>query len=357
MSDDQLMVERVVYLASLVSNKNTIDPMLDTLRFITSQRKAGETLELTKEERSTLKSLEAQLSDYLITRDSVRTFTPESLQAKLADHFAADDPRGRANRKARRLVLGILGMALLGYGAAVAIPAPPDVRFTLGVPPFMLIIGVSIAAMFWSARSILASAMKRSYSLFAAALVISAATSAQYPILSAFPHLSEINPFRYGGFIVPYTIMYILLYIGFYLYTKQLPGQTIRLLQPKWVVAAAIVLVPVAFAIPHPRTADELFFDIALTCFMLDILFSSAAAIWGFSAVSRITARYQRALRLFVFSVATYTIVSSGLGSILLLTGALLPTDPKVIGLSSLYSVALILQISSAYMLKRDLQE
>lgn len=357
MGNDQLMVERVVYLASLVSNKNTIDPMMDTLRFITSRHGAGQTLTLTNEERLNLKALESQLSNYLVTQDPVRAFTPESLTAKLADHFAASDPRAQANRKARRVVLGVVGLALAAYGVAVAVPAPPDVRFTLGVPPFMLVVGVGIAAMFWSTRSILAAAMKKSYGLFAAALVISAMTSAQYPVLSAFPHLSDMNPFRYGGFIMPYTVMYILLYGGFYLYAKQLPELTVRILKPKWLIPAAALLVPIAFFVPHPPTADNLFFNVALACFMLDVLFCTAAAILGFAVVARITARYQRALRLFVLSVATYTIVSFGLGFILLSTGALSPTDPKVVGFSSLYSVALILQISSAYLLKRDLQE
>jgi hypothetical protein len=166
-----------------------------------------------------------------------------------------------------------------------------------------------------------------------------------------------LDPLRYGGFILPYAVMYLLLYFGFYLYAKQLPGVSIRVLRPRWILAAAVPLTLLAFLLPHPDTASDLFFEFSLACFMLDVLFCTAAVILGFAAVSRITARYQRALRLFVFSVGTYTVVSAGLGSILLGTGKLSPTDPLVVGFSSLYSVALILQIRSAYLLRRDLQE
>ena len=357
MGNDQLMVERVVYLASLVSDKNTIDPLLDTLRFITSKREPGQQLELTADERTKMSNLETQLSEHLVNKDPVRAFTTDSLKSKLAEHFASSNPRAQANRKTRRLVFMIFGLAFLGYGLGMAtIPAELNARFTLAAPIMMLVIGIGIAWMFWSSRQLLAPTMKTSFGLFAAALIISTITSAQYPILSAYPHLSDLDFLRYGGFIAPYVAMYATFYAGFYLYARQLQA-SIKILRPWWVTLTAVALIPVAILLPHPVTTSELFFDSALSCFLLNILFSGAAAVLGFAVVVRVTERYQRALRLFALSTATYTIVSLGLGTMLLVTGELPPADPRVAGISSLYTVALILQISAAYLLKRDLQE
>lgn len=351
-------IERVTYLASLVSDIRAVNPMLETLRFITAQHAQEPQPTLSTEEQAQLRRLEVQLSEYLLTKDPVRAFSRESLAAAVNQHFASTDPRAQANKATRRQILRIFGLSILAYGLGIAtIPADLNARFSLSVPLFMLVMGCGIAWMFWSVRGSLVPSMQKAYGLIATALIVSAAASAQYPILSAYPALAEVAWLSYGGFILPYVAMYVLLYAAFYQFASQLPGIRIRFLAPGWIGIGALSLIIAVLLTPHGATHAEGFYRLTLICFTLNILFSSAATVLSFRVTSHITPRYSRALRFFGWSILMYVLVSTSLGAILLVTGRLSPIDPAVAGVSSLYTIALILQIIAAFQLKRSIQE
>lgn len=359
MSPDAQTIERITYLASLVSNASDVDPMMDTLREVTAHQTPNQPIQLSNEEKALLQQLDSQLIDYLTTKDPVRAFTPESLQAKLAHHFKQTDPRQQANRGALRQTFVIIGLALVGYGLGVAlIPGEPSARFALAAPIFMLVIGIGIAWTYWKARSILVPTMQTSFAFMAMAVTLSAFVSAQYPVLSAYPELGDRPLFHYGGFIVPYVVMYALLYAGFYQFARQLrQSALIAIFRPQWMAVAALCLVGVGFLMPHPTTDFTLFYKISAASIFLNILFCSAGALLGLSAARQITRRYTNALRSMALATGAYAVVNCALGGLLLTTGKLNPADPRVAGISSLYSVALILLLASAYLLKRNVQE
>lgn len=80
-SDDHRLVDRIVYLGSLASDKHTVDPMLDALRVITANWHSEAPLDA--KDRMTLTILEGKLKDYLIHEDPLRSFTAETLEVRL----------------------------------------------------------------------------------------------------------------------------------------------------------------------------------------------------------------------------------------------------------------------------------
>lgn len=75
-------VDRIVYLESLVSNTQAIDAMVDDLRLVTSRADAS--LRINPEDEAILKNVEKRLKEYLIHEDPLRSFTAESLAARLS---------------------------------------------------------------------------------------------------------------------------------------------------------------------------------------------------------------------------------------------------------------------------------
>ena len=99
---DQILIERITYLASLVSNLQAVDSKLDTLRVITARVGAGNQISLGESERSQLLVLENDLKNYLVTSDPVRSFTAEKLQRRLEKYTETRNPQARAAKIALR---------------------------------------------------------------------------------------------------------------------------------------------------------------------------------------------------------------------------------------------------------------
>ena len=109
------VIDTITYLASLVSQPREVDDMLDPLRYITAN--IGPSKSLTPDNVAELNQVQAQLEDYLIHREPFQKFTPETLHARIADHF---DP-GRAWRRfVAAIKLAAYSLAILA-GIAFAI--------------------------------------------------------------------------------------------------------------------------------------------------------------------------------------------------------------------------------------------
>lgn len=77
------------YMATLASNPLQIDPILDQLRWLTANLKPGETL--SAEDLAALGHIYQQLEDYLVTSESLREFSRESLRELLQNKFGSLD--------------------------------------------------------------------------------------------------------------------------------------------------------------------------------------------------------------------------------------------------------------------------
>jgi len=80
-SRPKTVIDMVTYAAGLVSNSNDIDPMLDSVRSITSRLKPGETP--TVEDRRSLVNTYLKIENYLITEEAIRKFSRKELRSQL----------------------------------------------------------------------------------------------------------------------------------------------------------------------------------------------------------------------------------------------------------------------------------
>lgn len=79
-------VDVINYMATLASNPQEIDPLLDTLRRITAQLDPRQQ-KLTKSEESDLAKLYLKLEDYLVTKEPLLHFTVPSLREIITTRF------------------------------------------------------------------------------------------------------------------------------------------------------------------------------------------------------------------------------------------------------------------------------
>jgi hypothetical protein len=68
------LVDRIVYLASLMSEPQRVDTILDKLRVITARSS-----KLSDQDIKALKPIKNELEDYLVTKERIRSFTKASL--------------------------------------------------------------------------------------------------------------------------------------------------------------------------------------------------------------------------------------------------------------------------------------
>ncbi len=76
------VLDLVTYAASLASNQDEIDPVLDKVRAISSRLGPGQMPAPTDEE--VLLDVYMRIEDYLTTREPIRTFTKNELRVRLS---------------------------------------------------------------------------------------------------------------------------------------------------------------------------------------------------------------------------------------------------------------------------------
>jgi hypothetical protein len=76
-------LDMVTRAASLASNVTHIDPILDEVRMVTAKLEPGETI--SNDDNAKLIHAYLQIEEYLITKESLRTFTKEDLRGKYTD--------------------------------------------------------------------------------------------------------------------------------------------------------------------------------------------------------------------------------------------------------------------------------
>lgn len=103
------IIDTIIYLASLVSKPSEVDDILQPLRFVTAS--LGPTKTLTPGNVTQLNQVQTQLEDYLVHREPFQKFTPETLHARVVDHFDS----GRAWRRfSAAIKLTAYSLAILG---------------------------------------------------------------------------------------------------------------------------------------------------------------------------------------------------------------------------------------------------
>lgn len=120
--------DRIMYLASLVSNAQAIDKYLRPLRQLKQIRAKDEAL--TPEEEAVLDRIENSIKQYLLNSEHLRSFTAETLEQHL---YERGEARSRI-RKLRWYLAGTLGVEFcLALSTFLYSNGPTEVRLRLSI--------------------------------------------------------------------------------------------------------------------------------------------------------------------------------------------------------------------------------
>lgn len=297
----QTLIDRIAYLASLVSEPRTVDTTLDKLRIITSQ-----TSKPTVQEVQTLKSIQTELENYLVNKERLRTFTKASLRANMERHFAAVNPL----LDIQKATLGRIGITIIG--CAVITGLLTILGFMHGqvvLAFFICTLFIGLALLLQSIKKDLVAQLHGSVNYLMVATIGTGLFALNFPIIAASSYLEGHPMFQHGGFLAAAMPVYGCYYLAFYLYAKQLAVAIPRLLQPTGVAISAIVVAVVLALLPHPvLVSHEIFFDLAVVGFGVGIYFSTVAAVLGFMSFTKTTKVYGKSILFLATSMALHTI-------------------------------------------------
>ena len=114
-------LDRVIYTASLATDSQQIDSIMDDVRIITASR-GDKSNPLTYSDQQALADIQHKLEDHLVTQEKVRFFTRESLALQIEQHMQGSTRRERF--ALRSLVITILA-ALFAAVTTLLLPGVP----------------------------------------------------------------------------------------------------------------------------------------------------------------------------------------------------------------------------------------
>lgn len=324
-SQQPSLVDKIVYLASLVTDQKKIDSMLDTLRVVTAHLKPGEPISPADE--AALKVLYARLLTYLVKEDPVHTYTLEALEQRVGQRFDPDAP-AQKRKNLRFMLLGVWVAAFAAYGISFGLAAglPDALRPQLAAPVFMIVLHAGMAWFFLSSLKNFKKELKKAYLFITLAVINSGLAATQFPITSAFK-LHDHPAFAYGGFMLPFAFSCLLIYLGLRIFAKQLDVRSVWL-DWRLFVGVAVAAVALVVLLPHPSVvANESFYDLAAGAMAMAVAVSLANAVLSLQIVRRMTDLYRTAMRWF-FALQIVVIVGSlNYCIFLLFSGELLGTE------------------------------
>lgn len=232
-------IDRIIYLASLASKPDDIEPMMDDLRVITATWDGKSFLDQSQERR--LDVLEVRLKQYLIASDPLRTFTEESLNQQLASH----EGRGKLGLASRSLMVILLASAIIpALSYLPFLPLSSQVRAFLAIPLFFVVLHIGISWLYLSALKNFQQDVRRAFQIICVGVVLFGLTFSHYAAISAFG-LDKYPLFQEGGLSWLVSMPFMFIFFGLRIYARQ-AGVKSRLLSLRF-----LLIVTVVYAIAH----------------------------------------------------------------------------------------------------------
>ena len=276
------LVDEITYLATLVSDPHAIDPTLDQLRQITSSLGSGQ--DPSEAQTQILLQVRQSIQEYIIKRETLRLFTPESLQQQVYEHFEGQ----RKIHRLHRLLGVIAGVIFVCVAAIVVLPfdLEPAMREELAIVSVLTLLHLGGGGLFVASPKTFPPVLRRAYLLAAIGLCLVGIALLQEPLLILL-NQTDSTWEKIGGTIAPYTIAYALIYYGTRSMARLLKLQDFAA-SPRVIGLALALAAVAAVAAPHAHAdMPEVSFDLIAA---LTLMF---AVLAGFSA--RLTYRMWRA--------------------------------------------------------------
>lgn len=295
------VIERIVYLASLVSEPHSVQSTLDKLRTITAN-----SAQSSPEGTKALRSIEAELEDYLIHKEQLRSFTPESLQQNIERHFATNNPA----MTIRRSVVKQIAMTVAAcVGITISLSGLQILQGQVIFAFFIFALFVGLAWLLQSYKKELVSQLHGSLNYLIMATAGNGLFALNFPVIAANDYLNHLPLLQHGGFLVGAIPVYALFYLAFYSYATHVGTQIPVVLRPKAATTIAVALSVGVALLPHPvAVSHEIYFDIAVIGFAVSVYFSAIAAIIGFMSIPKTTELYNRSTFFLAISLVLQTI-------------------------------------------------
>lgn len=207
------LVKKVSYTASLITNVKAIDPLLDTLRRITSRTKSS--TQLDKEDEQALVELQSKLETHLLKHEKVRFFTRESLQLQIQQYLQGEDRYASS----RRLLLILIGVSTAITLLTLFVPLDGTRQHAvLASTTAFSLIQLSAAWLFLSALKSFQSKIRQAFLLICIGVAGIGVSSLAQPVIEVMG--LHGNPYVSGAQAIPILIAASLLTTGIYLNAK-----------------------------------------------------------------------------------------------------------------------------------------
>lgn len=281
--NDANLLEINIYLASLASDPNKVDTILDPMRQITAQPNFQQE-SASHEDVSKLQKVGNRLADYLIHQESVRAFTREDLERRLRDRFAGTNVHSKLYAA---LAITFTSMILLGAGcllvkppAVAAANADSLISFyiLLSLPTMFTVVSLGAAWLFFSALRYFKAELKYAYMVIACGVALLGAAHLQMPILAYISTLG--SGWIWDGAVgLVYLPAHLLILVGTAIFARKIHAHSQWSSWPAILASSLIGALIVIISTHTPAKWSELFFDFATGTFPLSIAASAAAAI------------------------------------------------------------------------------
>lgn len=290
-NSNKRQVERIIQLAKLGSDPEAIDPMLDGLRTATADWDGVSPL--SDLSRARLKGLEIQLKNYLVNKDPLRKFTPETLEDYLA---SANTNNSTAKRDAISIIVG----SVVAAGIPLLIPVfsffPFQKSLLLTIPLFLVVLHIGIAWLYLSALSNFKKEFRQAFLFICIGIILLSIAFSHYVMIELF-EVGTQELFRYGGLTLLAASCYFFMYIGLRQYAKlmSVKSTSASLLT---LFGASVVVVLLAILVPHGgQQGSELYFDLGLAGVWLFSLFLGFCMVISGKITKSVTPAYAKSMK------------------------------------------------------------
>ncbi len=344
------LIDEIILLASLASNRRVIDPILNDVRLITAHIQAGDAL--SADDQNRLSKVRQRLEDYLVDKDELRTFTRKSIQERIHDQFANGEsghltPVGLAKRQLK-VNLGVVA-GVFAVSAAVLLAFSVSQWWLFAASCSVTAMFLSTCWLFLSGYKTFTTSLRQAYAWICAGVVMLGLAAALWLIFTSLLPVYQVPVLRYGANYSLFGLAFIVAYVGLRVFAQTLKVKT-RLTSLPVIVPSALLFCAVLAALPHVHTANDQYLPTTMVGVGLISFFGLVIAILARQVSVVVTDMYARALRWFGYGYGLSASIGAVCTVMLLLTGT--GFGPKLVVIGMLYAMGGTLVFVSGYLFR-----
>lgn len=337
-SSGRQLIDEVIYLASLVSNPRAIDSWMDTVRMVTATLPpSGEPEERQKAE---LLDLKHKLENYLLNQESVRVFTPESLELQLENYIS-----GGTTKRAIWQLAGVSLIALFVTGLVALLTTRMEsggIRTQIIGTTFFALLHIGAAWLFLSALASFTTRLRVAFRWICAGIVLLGVALLLQPVIELLGLRGTVWSSFLG--LGPALIPAVIVLFGARLYAR-LFGQSPRIARLGTILIAIFIMSVLTLLVPHaPGHLSLAQYWIVMSVQGATFLISLASAILLYSASLRMSDLYQKPTLSLTFAASVASLVSLYTYVFRIIFGGLTP------GLATWFMIGLVSVMGFAFL-------